>query len=139
LSFHRGLDFVADCAPFPDGATPGVNRNIGRKGRVAFVWRAANRVRRQEKFHAFDVRCRCAVSLVHVTAGNPSCTRRHANLVNATIVAYRGAEGVRTVEEIIAGERRIVPARVAHTVVNAVVPVEIVIGVDSVPTAIVRP
>jgi hypothetical protein len=46
---------------------------------------------------------------------------------------------MRTVEEIIAGERRIVPARVAYTVVDAVVPVEIVIGVDSVPTAIVRP
>ena len=41
-------------------------------------------------------------------------------------------------EEIVARERRIVPARVADAVMDGVVPVVIVVGVHSVPAAIVR-
>ena len=41
-------------------------------------------------------------------------------------------------EEVVAREWRIVPAGVADAVMNGVVPVEIVIGVYSVPAAVVR-
>ena len=41
-------------------------------------------------------------------------------------------------KEIIARERRIVTARIADAVMNRIVPVEIVIGILSVPTAIMR-
>ena len=40
-------------------------------------------------------------------------------------------------EEIVARKRRIVPARVAGAVVDGIVPVVIVIGVSSVPAAVV--
>ena len=41
-------------------------------------------------------------------------------------------------EVVIAGEGRIVTAGVADAVMNGVVPIEIVIGSDSVPAAVVR-
>jgi hypothetical protein len=39
---------------------------------------------------------------------------------------------------VVAGERRIVPARVADAVVDGIVPIVIVVGVLSVPAAVVR-
>ena len=54
------------------------------------------------------------------------------------IVTDRRANGVRAMEEIIARLRRIVPARVAHAVMNGVMPVKIVIRVCSIPAAVVR-
>ena len=39
---------------------------------------------------------------------------------------------------VVAGERRIVPARVAYAVMDGIVPIVIVIGVLSVPAAVVR-
>jgi hypothetical protein len=138
LSFNSGLQLVADDATFRSGATPGVSRYIRRQGGVAFVGRATERVRRQEKFHALDVSGRCAITLVHVTATDPLRTGSHSNLVGAAIVANCRANGVTSMEEIIARLRRIVPARVAHAVMDGVVPVKIVIGVCSVPTAVMR-
>jgi hypothetical protein len=102
LSFNSSLQLVADDAALRSGATPGVSRYIRRLGRVAFVGRAAERVRREEKFHALNVPGRCAVALVHVTATNPLRTGSHSNLVGAAIVANCRANGVTAMEEIIA-------------------------------------
>ena len=99
---------------------------------------AAYWVRREEKFHALDVSSRCAVANIHVAATNPFCARRHSNLIAGAVVTGRGADGVGSMEEIIARKRRIVAARVADAVVDRVVPVVIVVGVLSVPAAIVR-
>ena len=77
-------------------------------------------------------------ALVHVAAGDPLCAGRHPDLVASAVIADRGASGVAAVEEVVAREWRIVPARVADAVVNRVMPVVIVIGVVSVPAAVVR-
>jgi hypothetical protein len=102
LRFNSGLQLVADNATLRSRATPGVSRYIRRQGRVAFVGRAAERVRRQEKFHALDVSGRCAVALIHVTATDPFCAGRHSNLVGSSVVTNRRANGVTSMEEIIA-------------------------------------
>jgi hypothetical protein len=102
LSFNSSLQLVADDATLRSGATPGVSRYIRRQGRVAFVGRAVEWVRRQEKFHALDVSGRCAVPLIHVTAAYPFCAGRHSNLVGPPVVTNRRANGVTSVEKIIA-------------------------------------
>src|SRR5439155_4027450 len=102
LSFNSGLQLVADHATLRGGATPGVSRYIRRLGRIALLRRAAERVRREEKFHALDVPGWCAVPLIHVTAAYPFCAGRHSNLVGPAIVTNRRANSVTSVEEIIA-------------------------------------
>lgn len=138
LSFNSGLQFVADDTTLRSGTTPGVDGNVGRFSRVTFVRRAVERIRRKEKFHALDVPRRCAIAYVHVTATDPFCPGRHSNLISAAVIANRCASCVGAVEEIIARLLRIVPARIAHTVMNGIVPVKVVIGVDSVPPTVVR-
>jgi len=64
LRFNSSLQLVADNASLRSGATPGVSRYIRRQGRVAFVGRAAKRVRRQEKFHALDRVGICATAIL---------------------------------------------------------------------------
>jgi hypothetical protein len=76
--------------------------------------------------------------LVHVATTDPLCAWRHPDLVALSIIADRCPGGVRAVKEIVAWERRIITARVPCAVVNRVVPVEIVVGVLSVPAAIMR-
>ena len=102
LSFNSSLQLVADNATLRSRATPRVSRYIRCLGRVAFVGRAAEWVRRQEKFHALDVSGRCAVPLIHVTAADPFCAGRHSNLVGAAVVANCRANGVTSVEKILA-------------------------------------
>jgi len=102
LRFNSSLQLVADDATLRSRATPGVSRYIRRLGWVAFVGCAAEWVRRQEKFHALDVSGWCAIALVHVTATDPLRTGSHSNLVGAAIVANCRANGVTSVEEIIA-------------------------------------
>jgi hypothetical protein len=102
LRFNSSLQLVADNATLRGRATPGVSRYIRRQGRVAFVGRAAEWVRRQEKFHALDVSGWCAVALIHVTATDPFCAGRHSNLVGTAIVANCRANGMTSVEKIIA-------------------------------------
>ena len=138
LSFNSSLQLVADNTTLRSRATPGVGRYIRCLGRIALLGRAAERVRRKEKFHALDVPGWCAVPLIHVTTAYPFCAGRHSNLVGAAIVTNRRADGVTSMEEIIARLWRIVPARVAHAVVDRVVPVLIVIGVCPVPTTVMR-
>src|SRR5207249_4385935 len=135
LRFDGGLQSVYRTA-FRSRANPGVSRNVGCQGWVALA--AAHRVRRQEKFHALDVSGWCACALVHVTATDPLCARRHPDLVGTAIVADRCAYGVAAVEVIIARLWRIVAAGVADAVVDGVVPVVIVIGGYSIPAAVVR-
>ena len=117
LSFNSGLQRVSR-ATFRSRATPGVNRNIRRFGRIAFIGRAADRVRCEEEFHAFDVPGRCAVTHVHVAASDPLGAGRHPDLVTSTIIADRCAGGVRAVKEIITREWRIVAARIADAVMD---------------------
>jgi len=138
LSFNSGLQFVADDATLRSGATPGVDRNIGCLGGVTFVGRAVEWIRRKEKFHALDVPRRRAIPLVHVTATDPFCAGRHSNLIGAAIVADRCAGCVRAVEEIITRLLRIIPARIADTVVNGIMPVKVVIRVCSIPASVMR-
>jgi hypothetical protein len=136
LSFNCGLQFVAGRAPFGNRTTPGINGNVGCLGRITLVWRAVERIRRQEELHALDVTSWCPVALVHVTATDPLCSRRHAYLVTHAVVTDGCAGCVRAVEEIIARLLRIIPAGVAHAVVNRVVPVEVVISSCPIPTAV---
>jgi hypothetical protein len=138
LSFNSGSQFVARYATLRDRATPGVIRNIGRFGRVAFVRRAVQWVGCKKPLHALDVSGWGAGALVHVTATDPPCAGRHSNLVARAIVAYHRADCVAAMAEIIARLLRIVPARVAHAIMNGIMPVEVVIGVDPVPAAIMR-
>jgi hypothetical protein len=102
LRLHSGLQLVADHATLRGGATPGVSRYIRRQGRVAFVGRAVEGVRRQEKFHALDVPGWCAVPLIHVTAAYPFRAGRHSNLIRPSVVTNCRANGMTSMEEIIA-------------------------------------
>jgi hypothetical protein len=102
LSFHSSLQRVSRTT-FRRRTTPGVNRNVRRLGRVALP--AAYWIRRQEKFHALDIRGRCAIALVHVTASDPLCAGRHSDLIAGAIVTDCRASGVRAVKEIIARKR----------------------------------
>ena len=115
-------------------AVPRVCCDIGSFEWVALP--AADRVRRKEPFHALDVSGRCAVPLVYVAATDPLRAGRHPNLVAHAVVADRSAYRMRAMPVVVAGERRIVPARVADAVVDGIVPVVIVIGSLSVPAAI---
>ena len=135
LSFNGSLQCV-NRTSFRRRTAPGVNGDIGCLGRVALS--AAYWVRRQKKFHALDVSGRCAVTLVHVTAANPLCARRHSDLVASAVVADRCACGVGAVEVIVARLWRIVAARIADAVMDGVMPIVIVIGGYAVPAAIVR-
>ena len=72
---------------------------------------AADRVGARKNCMHSIYRRRCAVALVHVTATNPFCARRHADLVGTAIIADHGTGGVRAMEEIVARLRRIRPAR----------------------------
>jgi hypothetical protein len=137
LRFNRGLETI-DRTTFRRRATPGIGRDVRRLGRVAFFRCAVQWVRRQEKFHALDVPGWCAIAHIHVTATNPLCAGRHADLVGAAIIANGCPNGVRSMEEIVARLGRVVATGVAYAVVNGIVPVLIVIGVCSVPTAVVR-
>ena len=75
---------------------------------------------------------------IDATASDPLCAGRHPDLVAHAVVTDRRASGVAAVAVVIARERRIVTARVADTVMDGVMPVVIVIGVLSVPAAVVR-
>lgn len=138
MSFNSGLQLVADCTAFGCWATPGVNCHVWRLGRIALRWRAVERIRRQEPLHALDVPGRRAVALVHVAAPDPLRAGCHPDLVTRAVIADRRAGSMTAVEVIIARLLRIVAARIASAVVNGIVPVIIVIGVDSVPTSVVR-
>src|SRR5262249_12940068 len=117
---------------------PGVNRNVGGLGRVAIVGRAVERIRRQEPLHALDVPGRCAVALIHVAAPDPLRAGCHPDLVTRAVIADRSAGSMTAVEVIIARLLRIVAARIAGAVVDGIVPVVVVISVDSIPTAVMR-
>ena len=79
-----------------------------------------------------------AIALVHVTAGDPFCAGRHSNLVGAAVIANCCADGMAAVEKIIARLLRIVPAGIAHAVVNGIMPVKVMVRVCSVPTPVMR-
>jgi hypothetical protein len=66
------------------------------------------------------------------------CAGRHSNLVISAIVADHRPNRMAAMTEIVARLRRIIPTRVAHAIMNRVMPIEIMIGVDSVPPAIMR-
>src|SRR5205823_13398178 len=60
------------------------------------------------------------------------------NLIAGAIVANHSANGMGPMTVVIARLRRIIPARITGAVVDGVMPVVVVIGVLSVPTAVVR-
>ena len=115
---------------------PGVVSDVWCLGGVGVA--AADLGRRQEPFHTLDVSGWCTSVGVHVTATDPLCTGRHPNLVTRAIISDHRARGVAAMGKIIARERRIVPAGVPNAIVDGVMPVVIVIGVYSVPAAVVR-
>jgi hypothetical protein len=118
-------------------AFPGVNRDVGGLGWVALVGCTVDGIRRKEPLHALHVSGRGAVALVHVTATDPLRAGRHTDLITHAVVANRGPSRVTSMEEIVAWKRRIIAARIADAVVNRVVPVVIMIGVLTVPAAVV--
>ena len=71
-------------------------------------------------------------------ATDPLCAGRHPDLVTLSVIADHGAGGMRPVRLVITGKRRIEAARIGGTVVNGIVPVIIVIGVLTIPTAVMR-
>ena len=115
---------------------PGVVGDVRRLGGVGIA--AADSGWSKEPLHALDIPSRRAVVRVHVTATNPLCAGRHADLVTLPVVTDHRAGGVRAVSLVVARERRIVPARIADAVMNGIVPVIIVIGILAVPAAVVR-
>jgi hypothetical protein len=117
---------------------PGVTRNVRRFGRVTFIGRAVGRIRRKKPLHALDVSGRCSVALIHVTAADPLCAGGHPDLVAHAVITGCSPYRMGAMAIVIAWESRIVTAGVAAAIVNGVVPVVIVIGNDSVPTAVVR-
>src|SRR5439155_4576964 len=102
LGFYSSLQLVADSATLRGRTTPGVDRNIRCLGRVGI--HAVDPGRRQKPLHALDVSGRGAVALVHVTAANPFCTRRHSDLVTSAVIANCGTWAVRAMVQIITGE-----------------------------------
>ena len=117
-------------------AMPSVNGNVRSFKRIALA--AAYRVRRKEPFHALEVSGRCAVALIHVTTTDPFREGRHANLVAHVVIPNRSPDRMRAMTVIVARERRIIAAWISNAVVDCVMPVVIVIGSNSIPTAIVR-
>ena len=115
---------------------PSINRDIGSFERVALP--AAYRIRRKKPFHATEVPCRCAVSLVHVTTTDPLRSGRHSDLIAHAVIANRRPDGMRAVANVVARKRRIIAAGISNAVVDGIVPVVIVIGRDSVPAPVVR-
>ena len=73
--------------------------------------------------------------LIHVAAADPGCAGCNTDLVAAAVIADHGAHGMGAVAVIVAWFGR-VGATNATATVNAVVPVVIVIGRSTVPTAI---
>src|SRR4029079_4290631 len=110
---------------FRSGTSPRVDRDVRRFRRVALTGGAVDRVRGQKDLQALQIPGRRPGTLVHVTATNPLCAGRHADLVTHSIIADGGAEGVATMEEIVAREGRIVPAWVGGAIVDRVMPIEI--------------
>jgi hypothetical protein len=102
LRFNSSLQLVADNATLRSRATPRVSRDIRCLGRIALVGRAAERVRRKEKFHALDVPGWCAVPLIHVTTAYPFRAWRHSNLIARAVIPDCCTNGVTPMEEIIA-------------------------------------
>src|SRR4029077_15426626 len=102
------------------------------------LWRSAYRIRCKPKLKALTVTRRCAVPHVHVSAANPFRAGCDPNLITGAIITSRRANSMGAVAAIVARRRRIVPAWITGTVMNAIVPVVIVTGSHSVPAAIVR-
>ncbi len=95
----------------------------------------ANGVRREEELEAFGIRGRRAMPLIHVPAADPTCARRHADLIAPAIIADDGAHRVRAVTIVVAGHGGIGSAR-ATTAVDGVVPVIVVRRSDPVVAAV---
>ena len=75
---------------------------------------------------------------VHVAATDPLCAGRHPDLVTLPSSPTMVPVVCDAVSEIVARERRIISARIAHAIMDGVVPVIIVIGVLTVPAAVMR-
>ena len=135
LCFDSSLQRVSRTS-FRIRAFPGVVGNVRCHGGIGIA--AADPGRRQEPLHALDVSRRCTRVRVHVTAANPLRARRHPNLVTRAIVSNHCACRVAAVTEVIAWKWRIIPARVSDAIMNGIMPVVIVIGVLTIPTAIMR-
>ena len=101
LRFHGGLQSVHRTT-LRGRAAPRVVGNIGRFGRVALIRSATQWVRRKKPFHALDVPGGGADATVHVTATDPLCAGRHADLIGTAVIANRRCDGMRSVEEIVA-------------------------------------
>src|SRR4026207_151425 len=99
LSFNSGLQLPAGNATLRDRATPGVNGNVRRFGRIALS--PADWVGSEEKFHALDVCGWRAISLVHVAARNPLCAGPHPVLLVPAIVSDRCARSMAAMKEIV--------------------------------------
>jgi len=96
-----------------------------------------DRVRGEEPFEALRVSRRRTDTDIHVAATNELGLRSHADLISPTIVADGRADGVSAMAAIIARHKGIWPAGAAARV-DAVVPVEIMVGNDAIPTAVMR-
>src|SRR5687767_4848409 len=88
--------------------------------------------RGEEPLHAFQVSRNRADPIIHVAAGDPLCSRGHADTIAAAIVAYHCSDRVRSVT---ASEDFIIVARFKSVwtagsvgVVNRIVPVVAVVS-----------
>ena len=91
--------------------------------------------RRNHELEALGVGGRSASTDIHVPATDPFSAGRDPDLVARTVVANRRACRVGAVTVIVAG-RHCVGAAGTTAAVNSVVPIEVMIGVEAVPTAI---
>src|SRR4029434_1827318 len=106
---------------------PRVGRDIRRFVRVALGGIAADRVGGKKPFEALRVSRRRNDADIHIAATDKLRLRRHSDLVAGSVVADGCADSVRSVPAVIARRRGVWPANAA-TGMDAVVPVEIMIG-----------
>ena len=82
---------------------PGVIGDIRRLGWIGVA--AIDPGGSKEPLHTLDVSGRGAGARIHVTATNPLCAGRHADLVTCAVVADHCANGVSAMSIIVARER----------------------------------
>ena len=123
-----------DRTTFGRWAAPCVNCDIGSFSWIALT--AANGIRCEEPFHAFEISGWRAVALSHVTTSDPFRFWRHADLVTHAVIAHCRSDRMRAMANVVARKRRIIATGISNAVVNGVMPVVVVIGRDSIPAAV---
>ena len=133
-AFDRRLKRGRIGASFSRRAGPRRVDDVGRFKRLGVLVREIRRG--DEPLKAFGVRRRRPDALIQVAAADPLRSRRHSDLISASVVADHGPHGVCAVSVVVAGRRGVRPADAAARV-DRVVPAVVVVRRGSQPAAVV--